>query len=56
MFQLGESVSVSDVENLEKEGKLKRNLINPPWKDTVHVPDGGYVIIRLMADNPGKCH
>ncbi|XP_064601859.1 uncharacterized protein LOC135467880 [Liolophura sinensis] len=58
--KLGESVSVSDVENLEKEGKLKRNLINPPWKDTVHVPDGGYVIIRLIANNPGywffHCH
>jgi FtsP/CotA-like multicopper oxidase with cupredoxin domain len=29
------------------------NLRNPPLKDTVLVPSGGYVVIRITADNPG---
>ena len=30
------------------------NEINPPLKDTVIVPAGGYVVIRFLADNPGE--
>ncbi|XP_067684150.1 uncharacterized protein [Haliotis asinina] len=29
------------------------NLQYPPEKDTVVVPNGGYVVVRLRADNPG---
>ncbi|XP_046357742.2 laccase-2-like [Haliotis rufescens] len=29
------------------------NLQHPPEKDTVVVPNGGYVVVRLRADNPG---
>ncbi|XP_061184675.1 uncharacterized protein LOC133192695 [Saccostrea echinata] len=29
------------------------NLVNPPQKDTVTLPYGGYVIARIKADNPG---
>ena len=25
-----------------------------PYKDSINVPAGGYVVIRLIADNPGK--
>ena len=36
------------------------NWNNPPQKDTIIVPTGGYVIIRFKADNPGlwffHCH
>lgn len=36
------------------------NLIDPPSKDTVHIPRRGYVILRIRADNPGlwffHCH
>ncbi|XP_066915217.1 uncharacterized protein [Clytia hemisphaerica] len=36
------------------------NLKNPPRKDTVIVPTGGYAVIRIRSDNPGKwflhCH
>ncbi|VDI80898.1 Hypothetical predicted protein [Mytilus galloprovincialis] len=36
------------------------NWINPPQKDTIIIPTGGYVIIRFKADNPGvwffHCH
>ena len=27
---------------------------NPPGKDTVKIPMGGYAIIRFKANNPGK--
>lgn len=29
------------------------NLVDPPQKDTVVVPYGGYVVLRFKADNPG---
>lgn len=29
------------------------NELNPALKDTVIVPWGGYVVVRMMADNPG---
>jgi FtsP/CotA-like multicopper oxidase with cupredoxin domain len=36
------------------------NLLNPMMKDTVFVPQRGYAVIRLRADNPGiwmmHCH
>ncbi|XP_052683930.1 uncharacterized protein LOC128164215 isoform X2 [Crassostrea angulata] len=39
---------------------LGLNLWNPPVKDTVNVPWGGYVVVRIVADNPGywllHCH
>ena len=47
------NVSIENIKNLDAEGKLKRNLINPPLKDTVQIPAGGYTIIRFKALNPG---
>lgn len=36
------------------------NLINPIRKDTIMIPTGGYAVIRIQTDNPGKwfmhCH
>ena len=36
------------------------NLKNPPRKDTIIIPTGGYVVLRIRSDNPGKwlmhCH
>lgn len=32
---------------------LGLNLVNPPLKDTVVIPKGGYVVIRIRANNPG---
>jgi hypothetical protein len=40
----------------------KTNLLlnNPPRRDVVLLPDGGYVVIAFKADNPGRwlvhCH
>ena len=49
-----------EVKKLNKEKKIRKNLLAPPQKDTVPVPDGGFVIMRFRADNPGfwimHCH
>lgn len=53
MDRLGNNTSEDLVRRLDKEGLLKRNFINPPIKDTVTTPDGGYSILRFHAINPG---
>ncbi|CAG8504340.1 2475_t:CDS:2 [Cetraspora pellucida] len=36
------------------------NLVNPPYRDTVTIPQNGWLAIRFVADNPGiwavHCH
>ncbi|CAG9861310.1 unnamed protein product [Phyllotreta striolata] len=60
MERLGNSTTIDEVRARDEKGLIKRNLKNAPLKDTVSVPDGGYVIGRLKADNPGywflHCH
>lgn len=60
MAKLNDSITASYVKSLDAQGKLPRNLDNPPVKDTVTVPAGGYTIVRFVADNPGTwmmhCH
>lgn len=34
--------------------RAKFNLVDPVERNTVGVPDGGWVAIRFLADNPGK--
>ncbi|KAJ8956580.1 hypothetical protein NQ314_006707 [Rhamnusium bicolor] len=53
MERMGENVTVEEVKKRDKEGLIKRNLIDAPVKDTVSVPDGGYTIVRFVASNPG---
>ena len=43
---------MDQVIDMDRRGKIWRNLKNPPVKDTVGVPDGGFTIIRFLADNP----
>ena len=49
-----------EVISLDKRGEIKRNLINPPIKDSVVVPDSGFTVLRFLANNPGywlvHCH
>ena len=52
-IQLDESVLIEDIIDLDNQGKLERNLINPPFKDTIQIPSGGYTILRFSALNPG---
>ena len=48
------------VKEWNEQGIIKKNLKDPPQKDTVAVPDAGFVIMRFRADNPGfwimHCH
>lgn len=39
--------------DLDRQGLLKRQYDLPPYKDTIAVPNNGYVVLRLKADNPG---
>ncbi|XP_030761539.1 laccase-7-like [Sitophilus oryzae] len=46
--------------DLDRRGLLHRQFDLPPFKDTIAVPNNGYVIFRFRADNPGywlfHCH
>lgn len=48
------------VKRLDEANGIKRRLSGAPIKDTVTVPDGGYTVIRFLANNPGfwlfHCH
>ena len=56
----GNDITLQTVKDRDREGKIPRNLDNPPLKDTVVVPDAGYTLVRFVADNPGywllHCH
>lgn len=39
--------------DLDRRGLLHRHFNLPPLKDTIAVPNNGYVIFRFRADNPG---
>lgn len=40
--------------DLDRRGLLHRQFGKPPLKDTIAVPNNGYVVLRFRADNPGK--
>ncbi|XP_055636865.1 uncharacterized protein LOC129775791 [Toxorhynchites rutilus septentrionalis] len=60
MERLAANITAEEVKRLDEEGKIKRRLKGAPIKDTVTIPDGGYTIIRFIANNPGywlfHCH
>lgn len=37
----------------DRKGLLHRQFGKPPLKDTIAVPNNGYVVLRFRADNPG---
>jgi hypothetical protein len=39
--------------DLDRRGLLHRQFNLPPIKDTIAVPNNGYVVFRFRADNPG---
>lgn len=59
-FNSSEKITVPLVKELDAKGLIKRNLINPPFKDTLAMSHGGYAILRFRANNPGiwlyHCH
>lgn len=40
--------------DLDRRGLLDRHFNLPPAKDTIAVPNNGYVVFRFRADNPGE--
>nr|CAB3473439.1 unnamed protein product [Digitaria exilis] len=50
MFLLAQGLGNYDVE----KDVARYNLVNPPRKNTVHVPNLGWAAVRFVADNPGK--
>ncbi|KAJ3643230.1 hypothetical protein Zmor_025954 [Zophobas morio] len=46
--------------DLDRQGLLHRQFNLPPAKDTIAVPNNGYVVLRFRANNPGywlfHCH
>ncbi|XP_054771059.2 uncharacterized protein LOC129278960 [Lytechinus pictus] len=60
MAKMGDNFTTEEFKRLDAEGQIRRNLKNPPRKDTIMIPAGGYVIGRFRADNPGwwlmHCH
>lgn len=53
MERLAGNISAEEVKRMDEQGKIKRRLKGAPIKDTVTIPDGGYTIIRFIANNPG---
>ncbi|XP_031768453.1 uncharacterized protein LOC113517565 [Galleria mellonella] len=47
-------ISLEEFKRLDKEKKVIRNLINPPVKDTVTVPNKGYTVVRMRTDLGGS--
>jgi hypothetical protein len=35
---------------MNEEGQITKNLIDPPLKDTVTVPDAGFTAIRYLGN------
>jgi len=50
----GAGTNAYEIKNLDEQGFLRRKKFLPPFKDTIAVPNKGYVIIRFRADNPGE--
>lgn len=50
MFLLAQGLGNYDV----AKDVARYNLVNPPRKNTVHVPNLGWPAVRFVADNPGK--
>ncbi|XP_076303579.1 uncharacterized protein LOC143221864 [Lasioglossum baleicum] len=53
-------ITVDYVKQLDANNQIERNLIDPPKKDTIAVPNNGFAIVRFHANNPGfwmlHCH
>ncbi|XP_076435540.1 uncharacterized protein LOC143275365 isoform X2 [Babylonia areolata] len=47
-------------QEMDRQGLIHRRLHRAPAKDTTPIPNGGYLVLRLLADNPGAwfmhCH
>ncbi|GBP55348.1 hypothetical protein EVAR_31868_1 [Eumeta japonica] len=49
----GAPMSLDTFNELDQKGQIKRNILHPPFKDTLVVPNKGYTIARVMLDHAG---
>ncbi|CAK8684994.1 unnamed protein product [Clavelina lepadiformis] len=60
MERPGQNISLHQVKQLYESGSIRFNLDQPVIKDSVIIPDGGYIVARFITDNPGvwvfHCH
>lgn len=54
MGTVGDNVSMVDIETLNSQGLLAKQLTGAPATDTITVPCAGYVVVRFRATNPGQ--
>lgn len=54
MERVASNVTVDLIREMDANGLIARNFLDPPIKDTVSIPDGGYVVVRFLANNPGN--
>lgn len=52
--QTVKKINLKHALDLDRRGLLHRQFNLPPYKDTIAVPNNGYVVFRFRADNPGK--
>ncbi|XP_076380029.1 uncharacterized protein LOC117229336 [Megalopta genalis] len=46
-------VTKDEIMRLDYEGRIERNLVDPPKKDAFVVPNKGFAILRFFSDNLG---
>ena len=55
-----QKITLKHALDLDRRGLLSRQFNAPPLKDTIAVPNNGYVVFRFRANNPGywffHCH
>lgn len=53
-------ISKAQLHQLDEQGEIIRNFNRPVVKDSFMVPNGGYIVGKFRADNPGPwffhCH
>lgn len=47
-------IDVDIAKELDLDGKIFRHLVRPASKDTYAVPNNGFTVIRMVANNPGN--
>lgn len=56
-FDDNRNITMEDMEPVIRKHRqrlLDREYVIPAQKDTILVPQGGWVIFRFIANNPGK--
>ncbi|XP_073992965.1 uncharacterized protein isoform X2 [Rhodnius prolixus] len=57
---IGTNLTLADIKYRNENGLIPKKLENAPSKDTVSVPNNGFIVLRFVADNVGfwifHCH